>query len=70
MAKTKDVLPAKMCFSHIGGKLGMLLMETFIERGWLEKKSGANKHFYITKKGQKEFTKLGVDLSQIEPEDS
>lgn len=68
MAKQKDHIPTKMCFSHIGGKLGALLMEAFLDKGWLAKQEPAGKHFYITDKGQKEFTKLGVDLSQIKPE--
>lgn len=63
------VKPAKMCYSHIGGKLGQLLVETFAEKGWITKKTSTDKHFYITEIGQTEFEKLGVDISQIKPED-
>jgi hypothetical protein len=66
--KPKDTLPAKTCFSHLGGKLGMLLMESFIEKGWIAKKQITDKHFYITEKGKKEFNKLGVDLTLIKAE--
>jgi len=68
MAITKEIKPAKLCFEHIGGKLGMLLMETFIEKNWIAKNNPDDKHFYITDKGQKEFTKMGLDLSQIKSE--
>jgi hypothetical protein len=61
-------IPAKMCFSHIGGKLGTMLMETFVEKGWIDKNE-TDKHFFVTEKGKKEFTRLGLDLSQIKLED-
>ncbi|KRD12641.1 ArsR family transcriptional regulator [Flavobacterium sp. Root901] len=61
--------PAKTCYEHIGGKLGQLLAITFAEKGWIAKKNPNDKHFYITDLGEKEFTKLGIDISQIKPED-
>lgn len=66
MDKTK--IPAKTCFSHIGGKLGLLLMELFIEKEWITGAEKGSKHFYITEKGKKEFRKMGLDLSQIKEE--
>jgi hypothetical protein len=68
MAKEKEFIPAKTCFSHIGGKLGTLLMESFIDKGWITKSTLDEKHFHITPKGVKEFSKLGIDLSQIKRE--
>jgi hypothetical protein len=67
--KQERVKPAKVCFGHIGGKLGILLMETFADKGWIAKEKSSDKHFYITDKGQKEFAKLGLDLSQIKSEE-
>ncbi|ANH81089.1 ArsR family transcriptional regulator [Niabella ginsenosidivorans] len=61
--------PAKLCYTHIGGKLGSLLLEKFIQDKWLAKDNPADKHFYITDKGQKEFAKLGIDVSQIKSEE-
>ncbi len=69
MTESSDKKPAKMCFGHIGGKLGIMLMETFADKGWITKDKPTDKHFYITDKGQKEFTKLGLDLSQIKSEE-
>lgn len=65
--KPNQIKPAKMCYEHIGGKLGQLLAISFAEKGWIVKKP-SDKHFYITDLGQKEFTKLGIDLSQIKSE--
>ena len=65
--KKQPELPAKMCYTHIGGKLGALLLEAFIEKHWLEK-SPNSKHYVITAKGKKELAKFGIDLSMIEPE--
>jgi hypothetical protein len=58
-------LPAKTCYSHLGGKLGAMLFTLFVKKKWI---SPSGKHFYITEKGKKEFTKLGIDLSRIKEE--
>ncbi|WP_343616790.1 ArsR family transcriptional regulator [Flavobacterium sp.] len=68
MTKLSEEKPAKMCYEHIGGKLGQLLAVTFAEKGWIAKKDPADKHFYITSLGEKEFSKLGLDISQIKSE--
>jgi hypothetical protein len=39
MKTTKEIKPAKLCFEHIGGKLGMLLMDTFIKKTGLSRKT-------------------------------
>ncbi len=71
MAKKKETAlkPAKTCYTHLGGKLGQLLLEQFIHKGWIAKQKLSDKHFHITAKGEKEFAKLGVDLEQIKAED-
>lgn len=61
--------PAKMCYEHIGGKLGQLLVENFAEKGWITKNNPTDKNYYITDLGQKEFEKLGIDISKIKSED-
>lgn len=62
------IKPAKKCYSHIGGKLGELLLETFAEKKWIAKNEASDKHFYITELGEKEFAKLGIDLTKIKSE--
>ena len=69
-SKTSKIKPAKMCYEHIGGKLGQLLAITFAEKGWIAKKNPTDKHFYITEIGLKEFAKLGVDISEIKLEEA
>jgi hypothetical protein len=61
-------LPAKTCYSHIGGKLGNLLRDTFITKGWIAKQTPNSKHYYITAKGKKGFARLGVDVKEIKEE--
>ena len=54
-----------MCYSHLGGKLGNLLTQSFIDKGWIAREPGEENHFHLTPKGEKEFSKLGIDLAQI-----
>lgn len=65
MKKIANSKPAKLCYEHIGGKLGSLLLEHFITNGWLAKEDVKDKNFYITEKGTQEFSRMGIDLSQI-----
>lgn len=65
MNNTSDEKKAKTCYEHIGGKLGNLLMEQFILKGWLAKHNEIDKDYYITEIGENEFTKFGIDLSKI-----
>lgn len=62
-------LPAKLCYSHLGGKLGSLLLEQFIAKGWLDKEPGTDRRYFITESGIEAFTQIGIDLSVIKPED-
>ncbi|MCC9066163.1 ArsR family transcriptional regulator [Flavobacterium piscisymbiosum] len=61
--------PAKMCYEHIGGKLGQLLVENFADKGWIAKNKPTDKNYYITDLGQEGFEKLGIDISQIKSEE-
>lgn len=62
-----DKIPAKLCYEHVGGKLGSLLLKQFVTNGWLAKETPEDKNFYVTEKGILEFEKIGIDLSQITP---
>lgn len=68
MKNQKKIKPAKKCYEHLGGKLGELLLETFADKKWIAKNNPEEKHFYITELGEKEFAKLGIDLSKIKSE--
>lgn len=70
MKSTKEKpapLPAKTCYSHLGGQLGSLLMEAFIDKGWIARQDSGDKHFTITAEGERGFRRLGVDLSRLRP---
>ncbi|MBF4507528.1 ArsR family transcriptional regulator [Flavobacterium sp. JLP] len=69
MEKFNNKKPAKMCYEHIGGKLGQLLMKNFADKAWIAKNKPTDKHFYITDLGQKELEKLGIDVSKIKSEE-
>ena len=64
MEKKEDSLIIKSCYSHIGGKFGLALTDQFIKLGWIVKDEGT-RNFLITRKGLKEFTKLGVNVNDI-----
>jgi hypothetical protein len=65
MKDQTDKKPAKTCYNHLGGKLGSMLLEQFILKGWVAKEKSTDKNYFITEKGEKEFAKLGVDLKSI-----
>ncbi|HVI46563.1 MAG TPA: hypothetical protein VM802_16925 [Chitinophaga sp.] len=68
MASEKDIKkPVKFCYSHIGGKLGQLLTDNFIEKGWIARDPDSEKHYYLTEAGEKGLKKMGIDTSAIKP---
>jgi len=62
--KSTEPISIKSCYSHIGGKFGNILAERLIELGWITR-TPETRDFILTKKGEKEFTKLGIDLSEL-----
>jgi len=70
MTNHNAIKPVKICYEHIGGKLGMLLMTVFINKKWICQNKTDDKHFYITTKGAKELIKMGIDISLIKNEKS
>jgi DNA-binding PadR family transcriptional regulator len=61
----QKIIPVKSCYSHIGGRLGNLLMEQFIEKEWIKKTESNERLYYITTQGKAAFTQMGIDLSLI-----
>ncbi|MGB3103653.1 MULTISPECIES: ArsR family transcriptional regulator [Sphingobacterium] len=65
MKNYDKVKSAKLCYEHIGGKLGQLLLEVLIAKGWLAKTDPSDRNLYITELGESQLTAFGIDLSQI-----
>ena len=51
MSKQTDKKPEKLCYTHIGSKLGTLILDKFVENNWLAKDKATDKHLYITNEG-------------------
>ncbi|PSL50142.1 hypothetical protein CLV51_1011486 [Chitinophaga niastensis] len=66
-AEKNDKIPAKLCYNHLGGKLGSLLLDNFIEKGWIARDLSSEKHYYITEAGDKGLKKMGIDTALIKP---
>ncbi|RAI98441.1 hypothetical protein LX64_04803 [Chitinophaga skermanii] len=62
---TKHTIPVKLCYSHIGGKLGMRIFEHFEQQGWIVRDESTEKHYKLTPLGEQALAKLGVDLEGI-----
>ncbi len=64
----QKAIPVKLCYSHIGGRLGSMLTEHYVQKGWIKQSPDNERLFYVTVKGKKCFTELGLDLSIIPEE--
>ena len=53
---------ARFCYDHIAGKLGVLMTEAMLKKGYL---STSDRDFDITEKGKKFFAALGIDLAEL-----
>lgn len=60
MEKEREILMAKSCYGHLGGTLGNRLFERMVKLNWFE--SDGERRFRITKVGQEQLLKLGVDI--------
>ena len=47
-----------------------MLTELYLEKGWIKQTEENERMYYITPKGKKSFTDMGVDLSLIPEETS
>ena len=59
----KAIRFARVCYHHIGGKLGVLLNAKILSKGLLI--PSGPKHFSITPRGNTWFSNLGIDMASI-----
>lgn len=56
------LLAARTCYDHIAGRLGVLLHDRFHALRWLTATSEEGHSYELTKTGEKEFQRLGIDV--------
>lgn len=52
-------IPVKLCYSHIGGRLGSMLTEHYIEKGWIKQLVENEWLYHVTQKVKKCLLKWG-----------
>lgn len=55
---------ARTCYDHLAGFAGVSLMDSLMQRDWLEtsQEVGGRTHFHLTQAGQRALADRGVDL--------
>lgn len=58
----ESIRQARTCYDHLAGKLGVELMSAMIHNEWLLIEGDSCQ---ITKKGEQQFTRLGIDMPAL-----
>lgn len=61
-SRAEKIQVARTCYDHLAGKLGVLLTETFIEKGYLHEEEN---NFLVTKDGEQFFHDFNIDLDAL-----
>ena len=65
MKKKSEIKNAKLCYKHLGGKLGELLLDYLIKEQWLVKTPLSAENYSLSDKGVAELLKAGIDVSKF-----
>lgn len=65
MKPRNDIKAAKICYKHLGGKLGELLLDYLIKEQWLVKSQLPDENYILSNKGAAELLKAGIDISKF-----
>ncbi len=57
-------IKAKKCYGHLGGKLGDRIFERMLELRWFARDGEMKTVYVVTKKGQKELNRLGINFEE------
>ena len=60
--KNEKPVTGRKCYDHLGGKLGKLVFDRFIELEWIKLEEGKATVYEVTEKGGEELAKLGIDI--------
>jgi hypothetical protein len=52
----------RLCFGHLGGKLGGLIFQRMIELGWIALEEDKATVYVVSENGRHELEKLGIVL--------
>lgn len=61
-SRSEKIQIARTCYDHLAGKLGVLLTEAFLEKGYLIEEKDV---FLVTKTGEKFFSTFKIDLDAL-----
>ncbi|EEM68403.1 MULTISPECIES: ArsR/SmtB family transcription factor [Bacillus cereus group] len=61
-SQSSEFRRARTCYNHLGGKLGVAITNSLLDKGYLIKN---DLYFHITKTGQEFFKELGIDINEI-----
>lgn len=63
MKPKNDIRNAKICYTHLGGKLGGLFLDYLIKEKWLVKDEPTGESYRLSDKGVAELLKAGIDIT-------
>lgn len=61
-SQSNEFRRARTCYNHLGGKLGVAITNSLLDKGYLIKN---DLYFHITKTGQEFFKEIGIDINEI-----
>jgi len=61
MKPKNDIRAAKLCYTHLGGKLGGIFLEYLIKEKWLV--NDGTENYRLSDKGVAELSKAGIDIT-------
>ncbi len=55
-------LVGRRCYEHLGGELGIRVLELFVAKGWVELDEGKTSVYILTEEGRAALGSLGLDM--------
>ncbi len=58
--KQEKRLTGRKCYDHLGGRLGAMLLELYLQNGWIVLEEGKSTVYAVTPKGEEAFGQMGL----------